>query len=115
MMNRSDTISTESAGFAGRVPEPQICGRAGSASQGCAVQFGVESVAGPLKPGFYAFAAPEVIGACEWLCRHWTANGQVERVSLDELQRATGLSRDWAGELLVVCDAAAALCEAWQR
>lgn len=87
------------------VSESAISASAGSARQGCAVQFGMVSEPSQVAPGFHAFAGPEIVAVCEWVCRQWAAEGGWTEVDLPTLQAATGLDRSWAADLLVVVDA----------
>ncbi|MEM6819383.1 MAG: hypothetical protein AAF578_11405 [Pseudomonadota bacterium] len=87
------------------VPKSAVLASAGSAKQGCAVQFGVSPDGSQLTLGFHAFASPEIVAVCDWVCRHWDAGGKWSAIDLPTLQQATGLNRSWAADLLVVVEA----------
>ncbi len=103
-MTEYDAIFLGELRFLG-VSESAISASAGSVRQGCAVQFGMMHEQSRVAPGFHAFASPEIVAACEWVCRRWDAEGGWTEVDLPTLQAATGLDRSWAADLLVVVDA----------
>ena len=94
----------------GVLPEAGKRASAGSVAGGCAVELRADAGA---VFGFSAYARPEIVAACEWLCRRWHARGSVSAPpAAGELAAELGLSRECLGELLIVLDAAALLAQA---
>ncbi|MEL7024820.1 MAG: hypothetical protein AAGL69_13860 [Pseudomonadota bacterium] len=93
------------------LPENGVMCAAGSVRRGCAVQFGAGKTSDGLLVGFHAFAAAEIVMACEHLCRQWRAEHAVEAPSLSSLLKANQLGREWAGDVLIVIEAASGLAK----
>ncbi|MEL7310142.1 MAG: hypothetical protein AAFN07_01410 [Pseudomonadota bacterium] len=109
-MSNSTISSDQELSHVG-LPDDARVQAAGSAKRGCAVQFAARRTGEGLLVGFHAFGPVEIVMICERLCRQWEADQAVSAPPMPTLLASAGLGREWAGDLLIVVEAASGLAE----